>query len=269
MKNLETRPSEISKRNAPDLSLIVPCYNEADVIRNTANRLIKAFLDREIVMELILVDNGSVDETGAIIDEMIQEGLPIVKVTVPINQGYGNGILQGLQTSHGRYVGFTCADGQVESHDVAKTYEIAANARNPILVKVRRRFRMDGWLRKFVSVIYNFLTVFMFGNLGSIDINGNPKILPREYLERMHLQSTDWFIDAEVMIKAKRLKLPVYEINVIAQMREGGRSNVRGTTIKEFIRNLLVYRFTEAGRMVDDKGSQTQLFRTGSHKSDS
>ena len=87
------------------------------------------------------------------------------------------------------------------------------------------------------------MTLLLFGGLGSIDINGNPKIMPREYLERMHLQSKDWFLDAEVMIKAKRLKLPVFEMNVIAQMREGGESNVRGSTIREFLINLYRYRF--------------------------
>ena len=228
---------------SPELSLVVPCYNEADVIHNTATRLIKEFRDRDVHLELILVDNGSKDETGAIIDQLIQEGYPVAKATVKVNQGYGNGVLRGLDIATGKLVGFVCADGQVDAHDVAKVYDIAANARHPHLVKVRRRFRMDGFKRKVVSIIYNFMTLLLFGGLGSIDINGNPKIMPREYLERMHLQSKDWFLDAEVMIKAKRLKLPVFEMNVIAQMREGGESNVRGSTIREFLINLYRYRF--------------------------
>jgi glycosyltransferase involved in cell wall biosynthesis len=227
----------------PDISLVVPCYNEADVLRNTALRLIKEFTDREVALELVLVDNGSEDETGQIIEQLIQEGYPVVKETVRVNIGYGNGILQGLKVCRGRFIGFIAADGQVDAHDVGKLYEIAANARHPHLVKVRRRFRMDGFKRKIVSIIYNLLTTLLFGNLGSIDINGNPKILPAEYLKRMNLQSQDWFLDAEVMIKAKRLGLEVFEMNVIAQMREGGQSNVRVTTIQEFLINLLRYRF--------------------------
>jgi hypothetical protein len=140
-------------------------------------------------------------------------------------------------------VGILCADGQVEERDVVKVYDIAAHAKNPMLVKVRRRFRMDGLVRKIVSIIYNLGATVIFGGLGSIDINGNPKILPHEYLERMNLQSKDWFLDAEIMIKAKRLGLPVYEFNVIAQMREGGSSHVHPGTCWEFIVNLLKYRF--------------------------
>ena len=231
----------------PDLSLVLPCYNEEDVIRNTASRLIKAFSGEDILLELILVDNGSKDLTGEIIDQMIADGWPIKKVVVTVNQGYGNGILQGLKVCRGKFVGYMCADGQVDAADVRKVYDIAAHARSPYLVKVRRRFRMDGFTRKIVSIIYNGLTVVMFGGLGSIDINGNPKILPGEYLERMHLQSRDWFIDAETMIKAKRLGLDVFEMNVIAQMREGGKSNVHSSTIKEFIGNLIRYRFGKMG----------------------
>ncbi len=227
----------------PDLSLVIPCYNEADVIRNTATRLVRVFRDRDVKLELILVDNGSKDATGAIIDQLVADGLPVVKVTVPVNQGYGNGILMGLTATNGKLVGFSCADGQVEAHDVGKVYDVASNLRSPHLVKVRRRFRMDGFTRKIVSIIYNLGTIVMFGGLGSIDINGNPKIMPAEYLRRMNLESKDWFLDAEVMIKAKVLKLPVFEMNVIAQMREGGKSNVRGSTIWEFVRNLWRFRF--------------------------
>ena len=165
----------------PDLSLVLPCYNEEAVIYNTASRLIKA-LNGEIKLDLILVDNGSNDATGQIIDQMIAEGLPVTKVTVTVNQGYGNGILQGLKVCRARFVGYMCADGQVEASDVRKVYDIAANARSPYLVKVRRRFRMDGLTRKIVSIIYNGLTMALFGGLGSIDINGNPKIFPYEYL---------------------------------------------------------------------------------------
>jgi len=253
-----------SEFEVPDLSLVIPCYNEEDVIRNTATRLIKVFNEQDVNLELVLVDNGSKDETSAIIDQMISEGMPVVKQTVRVNQGYGNGILAGLEVARGKFVGFSCADGQVEAHDISKVYEIVANARMPLLGKVRRRFRMDGLVRKIVSIIYNLLTTALFGGLGSIDLNGNPKILPKKFLEQMNLQSKDWFLDAEVMIKAKKLGLKVFEMNVIAQMREGGESNVRGSTIWEFIVNLIKYRFG-GGEVISsevDKPAESEIVST-------
>lgn len=233
----------LSKSAPPDLSLVIPCYNEEDSLRNTIVRLVKCFQTREINLELVIVDNGSLDNTGKIIDELIEEKLPIIKKTVKDNQGYGNGILCGLPSCHGKFVGFICADGQVAAEDVVKVYEAAAKMKTPKLVKVRRRFRMDGLARKIVSTLYNVMISVIFGGLGSIDINGNPKVFPCEYLERMKLQSKDWFLDAEVMIKSKWLGLEVFEFNIFAQMREGGNSNVNTGTLWEFFVNILKYRF--------------------------
>ena len=229
--------------SAPDLSIVIPCFNEEEVLANTVNRLVKSFLPNGIDLELVLVDNGSRDGTSKVIDKLIESGLPVVKEVVEVNQGYGKGVLCGLRSCRGRFIGFETADGQVDAHDVVKVYEIAAGASGPCVVKVRRRFRMDGLTRKIVSIIYNFGANIMFGGLGSIDINGNPKILPRECIQQMNLRSTDWFLDAEIMIKAKKLKLRVIEFNVLGQMREGGSSHVRTGTCWEFIKNLVRYRF--------------------------
>lgn len=234
-----------------DLSLVIPCYNEEDVLRQTATRLVECFRNKRVRFELVLVDNGSHDQTGQIIDALIAEGMPVVKRAVHLNQGYGHGVLTGLSVCRGKWVGFACADGQVDAEDIWKVYDIAANLKRPSLVKVRRRFRMDGFKRKVVSVIYNGMTTVLFGGLGSIDINGNPKFIPREYLERMNLASKDWFLDAEVMIKSKRLALPVLEMNVMAQMRQGGRSNVHASTCREFLTNLIRYRFWGGIKLVE------------------
>jgi glycosyltransferase involved in cell wall biosynthesis len=230
-------------RSEPEISLVIPCYNEAESIRNTVTRLVEAFGARRVRLELVLVDNGSTDDTGAIIDKLVAEGMPAVRETVEDNQGYGYGVLRGLERCRGRFVGVLGADGQVDALDVARLYDVAARARTPKLVKVRRRFRMDGFTRKVVSIAYNVLANLAYGGLRSIDINGTPKIFPRAYLSRMRLESRDWFLDPEIMIKAKRLGLDVFEMNVLAHMREGGSSNVRMGTCWEFVKNLLRWRF--------------------------
>src|SRR5262249_39383975 len=105
------------------------------------------------------------------------------------------------------------------------------------------------WRRKIVSIVYNGVTLVLFGGLSSLDVNGNPKLLPREWLERMRLESKDWFLDAEMMIKAKRLGLPVLEVDVPGHERAGGASKVRASTCGQFMRNLLAYRFGGKGRV--------------------
>lgn len=238
----------------PELSLALPCYNEAACIRDTATELAQALEGLGVTAELVLVDNGSSDGTGEIIDALIAEGLPVVKVRVPVNRGYGWGVLQGLAACRAPWVGFLCADGQVAAADVARLYLEARAAGRPALVKVRRRFRQDGLRRKVISVAYNAATVALFGGLGSIDINGNPKLFPRAALEAMKLSSADWFLDPEVMIKARALGLPVVEVDVQARQRQGGRSNVGMGTCVEFAANLLRYRVRGAGLGEDHRG---------------
>lgn len=231
-----------SPEDMPALSLVIPCYNEEEILATTANRLLRAFHEEDIALELILVDNGSTDGTGDVIDGLIREGKPITKVHVPVNQGYGYGLLQGLAAGTAPWLGTIPADGQVAEADVLRLFDVAKGG-EPRLAKVRRRFRMDGLQRKVVSVVYNVVINVMFGGLGSIDINGSPKLFPRSFYERARLASHDWFLDPEIMIKAKRLGLPVYEMNVLAQARGGGTSNVGANTITEFIGNLLKARF--------------------------
>jgi glycosyltransferase involved in cell wall biosynthesis len=238
---------EPSDTSSLDLSLVVPCYNEEQVLANTMRELVEAFDRHQTRLELVIVDNGSRDGTQQVIDRLIDEGLPIVKCVVPVNEGYGNGILTGFAASRAPWVGVVHADGQVDAADVYKVYAAARNARRPCLVKVRRRFRMDGLRRKIVSIFYNLIINVLYPRLGSIDVNGNPKLLPREYLHAMRLQSKDWFLDPEMMIKARRLGLPVIEFNVLSQMRSGGKSNVNTDTCREFVVNLLRWRFGGVG----------------------
>ncbi len=227
----------------PAVSLVMPCYNEEACVRQTASELVKTFAAKNIPLQLVLVDNGSRDRTGEIIDELIAQGLPITRTTVPINLGYGQGIIEGLKQCTAPLVGYLCADGQVAAEEAVKTYEQARVATCPVLAKVRRRFRKDSWRRKLVSIVYNLGLPVVFGWLGSIDLNASPKILPRESLLAMKLESKDWFLDPEVMIKAKYLGLQILEHDVEGLLRSGGKSNVRYSTCLQFVKNILRYRF--------------------------
>lgn len=228
---------------APQLSLVLPCYNEEVCLGETAPALIGAFQEEGIRLELVLVDNGSRDRTGEIIDGFVARGLPVVKVHVPVNRGYGQGIVQGLLACGAPLVGYLCADGQVAPEDVVRTYRLMEGREERVLAKVRRRFRQDSWKRKIVSVSYNALMLAAFGWLGAIDVNGSPKIFSRRHLERMRLVSDDWFLDPEIIIKARELGLRTIEIDVEGYARHGGTSNVRRQTMLEFLRNIWRYRF--------------------------
>jgi glycosyltransferase involved in cell wall biosynthesis len=231
------------------LSLVIPCYDEEEVVERTVRDLFAAFDAAGRRLELIAVDNGSRDRTGEILAGLARDEPRLVLTRVEVNQGYGNGILAALPLARAPWVGLLCADGQVAAEDVARLFALVDPEEGPRLYKVRRRFRRDGLRRKIVSVFYNGLMMVLYPGLGSIDVNGNPKILPREALERMDLVSKDWFLDAEILIKARSLLLKVVEHDVVGHARGGGRSNVRASTCLEFARHLFAYRVLGRGKL--------------------
>jgi glycosyltransferase involved in cell wall biosynthesis len=233
---------------AVELSLVMPCYNEAACLAATAGRLVDAFEREGVPIELVLVDNGSRDETGRVIDELIAQGLPVVKGVVERNEGQGLGILTGLTLARGRHVGYIGADGQVAADDVVRLFRSLRESRVPALVKARRRNRQDGFTRRAVSAVYNLVMQAMFFGVPAQDINCNPKLMPVEVFRLLDLRSRDWFLEAEVMLKIRHLRVAVVEMDVADRPRAGGRSHVKLATVLEFLRNIATYRFTPEWR---------------------
>jgi len=231
---------------APAISLAIPCYNEEGCVETTVQGLRSVFLAHKIPLELVLVDNGSQDGTGAILDRLSAENPGIRKVAVQVNQGYGLGALEGLRACRAPLIGIIPADGEVGPEDVARLCGLLLADQRPSLAKVRRRYRKDGILRKIQSIIYNVMMSVIFGALHSLDVNGSPKIFPRVAFEKMHLRSHDWFLDAEIMIKARWLGLRVIERDVEGKHRQGGKSHVKWNTCLEFVRNIFRYRLSGA-----------------------
>jgi glycosyltransferase involved in cell wall biosynthesis len=232
----------------PELSLIMPCYNEQEVIPYTIPQLVEAFQRAGHRLELVACDNGSSDRTGEIIEGFARAGLPVVHHRVSPNEGYGNGVLRSIPVCTAPWIGIIPADGQVDAEDVARLFEAVKHTDGMVIGKVRRRFRMDGFARKVVSVAYNLFVWMLWPKLGSIDVNGSPKIVHRGVLEQLDLQSKQWFLDPEMLVKAHSIGVRVLEMNVFARMRGNGLSHVRSSTCLEFFANLLRFKLGGLGR---------------------
>lgn len=218
--------------------MVIPFYNEEANIKNVVGGLVDLFEKTAIDYELILVNNGSKDKTPQILEGLAGKKLKVVHVGV--NQGYGWGIINGLKSVSGDYIGIMSGDGQTRPEDVLKICERLISERCD-LVKAKRAIRRDRVIRKVLSFAFNSLFALTF-NVRTMDINGSPKIFKKEYLSIFNLAAKDWFLDAEIMIKAKYLKLKFKEVPVEFLHRKKGKSNVRMSTIFEFLRNMYEYK---------------------------
>ena len=84
-------------------SLIIPCYNEAANLPLLLSRCVEVAKSGEV--EVILVDNGSTDDTPRLLTELLPQYPGCRSVRVEKNQGYGFGILSGLRVAKGELLG--------------------------------------------------------------------------------------------------------------------------------------------------------------------
>jgi dTDP-glucose pyrophosphorylase len=128
---------EYWERYFSKLSLVIPCYNENENLPLIFKKL-ENFKNNSQV-EVILVNNGSTDASAQTLNELLKN-YPFKLVTVPVNQGYGFGILEGLKAATGTHLGWTHADMQTDPQDVLIAFEKALQTPGS-LVKGRRKNR--------------------------------------------------------------------------------------------------------------------------------
>jgi glycosyltransferase involved in cell wall biosynthesis len=226
----------------PRISLIIPLYNEEKSIPHLIPQLLSDMEKERLDYELILVDNGSTDGTSKEIEKHASRA--VKKIRLPVNQGFGGGIMEGMAHARGRWVGYMPGDGQVSSRDTVNVMKMALEGKYD-LIKTVRSDREDGLLRAIASVGYNTLFRVVF-SIKEPDVNGHPKMIRKDALVQMGLKSRDSFIDSELIIKASRMGLKVGSASIKFHKRSGGKSSVRPAIVPEFLLNLARFRLLGA-----------------------
>ena len=104
------------------MSIVIPCYNEEENIPIILDKFDNILTNEDI--EIILVNNGSTDNSDEVLKRLLPKYLFAKTVLVPINKGYGYGIFQGLKEAKGDFLGWMHADMQTTPSDVLKSYKI-------------------------------------------------------------------------------------------------------------------------------------------------
>ena len=204
------------------MSIIIPCYNEEKNIPLILERFGSIIKNEKI--EVILVNNGSTDNSQKVLENLISK-YPFSKtVLVSINQGYGYGIVQGLKEATGEFLGWTHADLQTDPYDVIKAYKILEknNWNKNIYIKGKRKKRT--FVENFFTVGMSiFETIYLQKFLW--DINGQPNVFSKEFFETWKNPPKDFSLDLYAMYMAKNQKRKLIRIDVLFPKRINGKSS--------------------------------------------
>jgi glycosyltransferase involved in cell wall biosynthesis len=231
----------------PLLSVVLLCYRSENSIPSYVEDLRNCLSELNIDWEIILVGNyfpNSNDRTPEIVKNVARQD-PRIKALTKLKKGMmGWDMKCGFKKSLGEIIAVTDGDGQFPLADIGRVYKKLIDE-NLDMVKTYRVKRGDGWYRRTLSTVYNFIFHVFFPGVSSHDVNSKPKIFKAAALHKMDLLSDDWFIDAEIMIQARRLKLNYSEISTQFTKLDSRKSFVKPGAIAEFILNMILFRLRE------------------------
>lgn len=204
------------------LSIVIPCYNEEKNIPILLERFDEVIKRPDV--EIIIVNNGSTDNSQNVLRLLAPRYTFLKIVNVAKNQGYGFGILAGLQTSIGEYVGWTHGDLQTSPKDVLSALQIIENTRDPknIYIKGLRKGRpfFDVFFTAGMSIIES-----LYLKKGMWDINAQPNIFHRNFYQSWGNPPHDFSLDLYALYLAKKNNFSIIRFDVNFPKRIHGESH--------------------------------------------
>jgi len=235
-------------QNQPELSVVVLGYQAGLELRSFIWELVDHLEKDSIDYQIVLVGNyrlGINDITPQIVKELAQFNSRI-KPVIKLKKGMmGWDMRSGLEATDGKFVAVIDGDGQMPAVDIIRVYQKIKKS-DFDLVKTYREERRDNFWRKSISFFYNLIFKILFPGLKIKDVNSKPKMFARQFFNKLNLVSDDWFIDAEIMIQARRLKAKIGEVPTIFRENEKRASFIKFSAIFEFIKNLIKARIHES-----------------------
>jgi glycosyltransferase involved in cell wall biosynthesis len=213
-----------------DLSLIVPCYNEAGHLRSNVRAMIEILETTPWSFEIVFVDDGSADDTRAVITEICATDRRCRYVFHSANRGRGAAVKTGFSASTGRVTGFIDIDLEVHARYIpGLVNEIERHGADVVLGHRHFLLQQTGGLHRVaLSWGYRRLTEVLL-SLGLADSETGCKFFKRSTTAEIVLgcENDGWFWDTEVMARVRLANLRIHELPVLFLRRRDKATTVR------------------------------------------
>ncbi|MCL1910412.1 MAG: glycosyltransferase family 2 protein [Kiritimatiellaeota bacterium] len=204
----------------PFLTVALPIHNERDCIRAVIGEIIEVLALAEIPFEIVAVDDGSTDETPAILRELADKSHHVRVVTLPRNLGQSAALGRGIREALGRFICTMDSDGQNDPADIPRC--LAALEENGADACLGwREKRRDTLSKRVASKIGNGIRRAIL-NDGARDTGCSMRVIRTEYLQALQVwRGMHRFLPA--LVKAQGAK--IVQIPVNHRQRQGGKSH--------------------------------------------
>ena len=253
-------PKKIPKRRI-ELSVIMPAYNEGPHIHENFLKVCHALKGKRY--EIIVVYDGSSDDTFRESKRAAKQGLPVKAIQMDGNRGKGASLFRGFEEARGELIVFLDSDLEIAPDYIVKLLaamqksnaDVAAGVKDPIA----NRFPLP---RQFMSRVYRAAVDFLFG-LNITDTQTGIKLFKREVLEATapRLRVSRFAFDIELLVAANRFGYEIVEYPVeVSYTRAGGLGRMRlGHVFGTFADTLAIYFRASFWRWLEPSAS-TQIW---------
>ena len=218
------------------ISAVMPAYNEEENVETATRRMVEALGALPLRQwEVIVVDDGSHDRTGEILTSLSAEDPDRIRVFHHSpNRGYAEALKTGFTGARYQLIFYTDSDNQFDVRELSKLLPLIEDAD---VVCGFRIYRFDPLSRLIASWVFNLLVRVVF-RINVRDIDCAFKLFRREVFDRVTIESKKFFVDAEVLAKARYFGMRLVEIGVRHYPRPAGVSTIRPSHVPSTLMEL-------------------------------
>jgi len=203
-----------------DVSIIIPALNEEENIKPTVMQVLLAAQSQLNSFEIILVNDGSTDQTGHIMENLALENDKIRVLHNTVNLGLGGAYKKGLAAASLAYVSWCASDNDFPSESMSAILEKVGQA--DLIIPYQRDMQHRSWLRRVLSFGYTEILNLIF-NL-KLKYYNSAVVFPTKPLQEIDIKSDNFAFQSEALIKLLKLGLTYVEVGVKSTERKSGRS---------------------------------------------
>jgi dolichyl-phosphate beta-glucosyltransferase len=207
-------------QNEPFLSLVIPAYNEESRIGETLQGMIDYCRERPYLVEIIVVDDGSDDDTRRIAESYADRGIPLEVIRYELNRGKGHAVKTGMLAARGQYALFADADMSTPI-EMLERFEPLMESGQDVIIGTRKVAqatvaRHQPFYRESMGKVFTWLSNFTLG-LGVSDFTCGFKCFSRKAVKPVFERQVidGWGYDTEIIFIASTLGFGISEVPMV------------------------------------------------------